>query len=237
LLSNAVKFTNQGSVTFGFDANGADVGFFISDTGIGIENEALEMVLDAFVQEDMKISRNYEGSGLGLSIARGIIHKLGGELRLESEKGKGTHVRFSLAAGSKMPGQINPEPEKTKKSAKQPLILIAEDDLSNYLYLEVLLKKSGIEVLHAKNGSEAVVLCKQHPGINLVLMDIKMPVMDGLEATKHIKEIRPELPVIAITAYAQTGDEFRIRQAGCDGYLAKPVKMNDLKVLINNVLG
>ena len=237
LLNNAIKFTNLGSVKFGFGMNEGEIEIFISDTGIGIEKESLERVLNAFVQEDMRISRNYEGSGLGLSIANGIIRKLGGELKLESRKGEGTTARLHIpAAKSETTGQFNPLPEKARKSPTQPLILIAEDDISNYLYLDVLLKKTGMDVLHAKNGSEAVGLCKQHPEINLVLMDIKMPVMDGLEATKEIKQLRPELPIVAITAYAQTGDESRILAAGCDAYLAKPVQMGDLKEMLDKFI-
>ena len=112
------------------------------------------------------------------------------------------------------------------------LVLIAEDEESNYLYMEVVMKILKINHLHAVNGAEAVELCKQNSKITLVLMDIKMPVMNGLEATQLIHEFRPELPIIATTAYAQTGDEHRFLAAGCDGYLAKPVKKESLLSLL-----
>lgn len=231
LLNNAVKFTGKGKITFGYELVGKDIEFFVGDTGVGIDQRALAKVFEAFTQEEENTSRNYDGSGLGLSIAKGIISSLGGKIWLESEKGKGTIVNFTLPYIETIPQEPDKQDAKSAPAlAKQAVVLVVEDEISNYYYLHVLLKKLSISVLHAKNGLEAVELCKKHPEINVVLMDIKMPVMGGLEATKKIKEFRKDLPVIAITAYAQTGDEFRIRQAGCDDYLAKPLKK---EVLIN----
>jgi CheY-like chemotaxis protein len=120
-----------------------------------------------------------------------------------------------------------------KGQISKPLVLVAEDDYVNFLYLEAVLKKAGCSYIHATNGAEAVELCKQNPTISFVLMDIKMPVMTGLEATKLIKENNPTLPVIALTAYAQTGDQQRILEAGCDEYYAKPVTPDLLRDLIS----
>ena len=114
----------------------------------------------------------------------------------------------------------------------KPLVLIAEDDQINFLYLETVLKKAGCDYIHAINGAEAVEICRQNSSISFVIMDIKMPIMTGLEATKLIKEIRPDLPVIAITAYAQSGDQQRILEAGCDEYYPKPVTPDLLHDLI-----
>jgi len=122
--------------------------------------------------------------------------------------------------------------EKREVVAGKPLVLIAEDEESNYLYMKLVLTKAGFDCLHAWNGEEALTLCKQHPEITLVLMDIKMPVMNGLEATKLIREFQPKLPIIATTAHAQTGDKQGFLNAGCDSYLAKPIKKEELMGLI-----
>ena len=235
ILDNAVQFTEIGNVEIQAELKGTEIIISVTDSGIGVDPAFLHRIFDVFVQEDMRISRNFEGSGLGLAIAKGFVTALGGRITIESEKGVGTGVRIALPYETEEMAVKKAETEKPK--AASPLVLVAEDEITNYLYLEVLLTKSGIGVLHAKNGAEAVELCRQHPEINLVFMDIKMPVMDGLEATRQIKEFRKDLPIIAITAYAQTGDEFRIREAGCDDYLAKPVNLNQLNTLINKMLG
>ncbi|MBE0662453.1 MAG: PAS domain S-box protein [Bacteroidales bacterium] len=237
LLNNAIKFTPQGQVSFGYHKQDNGLAFFIKDTGIGISSEAMETIFEAFQQEDFGMTRAYEGSGLGLSISKGIINKLGGKIWLESEKEKGTTVHFHLpeAHTSTTPDTRLPEHEEIKLP-DHPLILVAEDDESNYLYLEVVLQKMGFKVMHAANGKIAVEKCRQHAEINLVLMDIKMPVMNGLEATTLIKEFRSNLPVIAITAYALSGDEYRIKQAGCDDYLAKPVRKDLLMNIVEKHL-
>ena len=225
IMNNAVQFTQKGSIDIRAGIHESHVYIAVSDTGVGMEQAFLDKVFDIFVQEDMSLTRQYEGSGLGISITKGFIDILGGGISVESQKGKGTTVKISLPYLPQHDLLIEkPEPEAKKHPVKSPLVLIAEDEITNFIYLEVLLTRNGIRTLHAKNGFEAVELCKKHPEINLVLMDIKMPVMDGLEATRQIKAFRQDLPIIAITAYAQTGDEFRIRQAGCDDYLAKPVK-------------
>ncbi len=127
--------------------------------------------------------------------------------------------------------------EKKEVVAGKPLVLIAEDEESNYLYTKLVLTKAGCDYLHAMNGEEAVAMCKQHPEIALALMDIKMPVMNGLEATKLIREFQPELPIIATTAHAQTGEKQGFLNAGCDSYLAKPIKKEELMGLIQQYFG
>lgn len=233
LLNNAIKFTPQGQISFGYNAQDDGVEFIVKDTGIGISNESMNTIFEAFRQEDVGITRAYEGSGLGLSIAKGIINKLGGKIWLESKKEQGTTVHFTLpgAHTPALPETRIPLPEAIKLP-DHPLILVTEDDESNYLYIEVVLQKMGFKVMHAANGKIAVEKCRQHAEINLVLMDIKMPVMNGLEATRLIREFRSSLPIIAITAYALSGDEYRIKQAGCDDYLAKPVRKD---LLVNMV--
>ena len=235
LLDNAIKFTSQGKVTFGYTLHPGKIEFFVSDTGSGISKEAEERIFEDFMQEDISHTRGYEGSGLGLSIVRGLVRLLNGEIRLESEKGTGSAFYFSMPAEVSFSsvlkpdeGIVFPEPEKNH------VILIAEDDESNMRYLESILQKKHATIFKAANGREAVDQCRNHPEISVVLMDIKMPVLDGLEATSEIKSFRKELPVIAITAYAMSGDEKRMLDAGCDGYLSKPVGKNDLLEKLQN---
>jgi PAS domain S-box-containing protein len=237
LLGNALKFTEKGKIRCGCKVNNGFLEFFVQDTGIGIARENLEMIFNMFTQEDTSLTRGYEGSGLGLSIASGLVDLLGGTISVSSEKGEGSIFTFTVPYKETDVGVISaPMKGKNAIGPGQPLVLIAEDDESNYLFMKKVLKQAGCDHLMAKNGFEAVELCKQHGNITLVLMDIKMPVMNGLEATKLIREFRPELPIIATTAYAHTGDEQRFLAAGCNGYLAKPIKKEKLLLLLQKLI-
>jgi len=164
-----------------------------------------------------------------------MMQLLGGKIYLESIVNIGTTVFLSLP---NIPTIVEVEPEivtKTIPKAEKPLILIAEDDDVNYEYVAILLRNS-YKTLRACNGKEAVELIKTHPDINLVLMDIKMPVMGGVEATQLIKSLQEDLPVIAVTAHAQIGDEFEFKAAGCDDYISKPIKADELKQIIKKYL-
>jgi PAS domain S-box-containing protein len=238
LLDNALKFTEKGSIKCGYKVNNGFVELFVQDTGKEIDSDKLEMIFDMFTQEDTSNTRGYEGSGLGLSIAKGLVDLLGGTISVTSEKGKGSTFTFTVPHAETKFAEITALAEKKNESvAGKPLVLLAEDEESNCLYMEVVLKKAGCDYLLAQNGAEAIEFCKQHPDITLVLMDIKMPVMNGVEATRLIREFRPEIPIIAITAYAQTGDEQCLLAAGCDGYLAKPIKKEKLFALIQKYFG
>jgi len=230
LLDNALKFTQQGSIQCGYRIASNALEFFVKDTGCGIASDKLEHIFYMFSQEDLSSSRNYEGSGLGLTIAQGFVHLLGGNLTVSSDKNKGSTFQFTIPYIASNVVEI--EPVQTAASSKKPFVLIAEDEESNFLYLEVLLNMMQCDYIHANNGVEAVEMCKQNDAINLVLMDIKMPIMSGLEATSLIHEFRPNLPIIATTAYAQTGDEQYFLAAGCNGYLPKPIKKDILMQII-----
>lgn len=224
LLSNADKFTQKGRISFGYRHISGDIEFFVTDTGKGISSDKQAMIFEAFAQEDTSVTRGYEGSGLGLTIAKGLINLLGGQIWLESDIGKGSTFYFTLPHVTK-PKETTPEKVHAARTndIQNALILIAEDDEANYQYTNAVLQMAGFTTLHAINGIEAVALIKDYPEIALVLMDIKMPLMNGLEATKRIKSHRPEMPVVALTAHAQTGDEQKMIAAGCDAYLPKPV--------------
>jgi Signal transduction histidine kinase len=225
LLSNAIKFTEKGIIKYGFTVHKTELEFFIKDTGIGIGEESLNNVFEHFVKEDRGPLKMTEGSGLGLSISKGLIELLGGKIWVESEKGKGSGFYFTIPYEKELENHINsPVAGRKKKIVKAKSILIAEDDETNFFYLNALLKQNtSAEIIHASNGKEAIEKFHQNPDIGLILIDIKMPVMDGLEATRYIKAINPDIPVIAITAYAMAGDEARMIDAGCDYYLTKPI--------------
>lgn len=235
LLGNALKFTSQGTIICGCRLIPGYLEFYVQDTGVGIAEDKLEMIFDLFSQEKASDTRGYEGSGLGLSIAKGLVDLLEGSISVISEKGKGSVFTFTVPYTETKSNEKAP-PLKNKKSidSGKPIVLLVEDEESNYMYAEVILEKAGYQYLLAKNGEEAVACCREHPEISLVLMDIKMPVMDGVEATRLIREFRPELPIIATTAYAQTGDEQRFLSAGFDGYLPKPISKDELLLVLTN---
>jgi PAS domain S-box-containing protein len=225
LLNNAIKFTEKGSIDFGYEINRNELEFFVKDTGIGIGKESLKDIFEHFVKEDRGPLKITEGSGLGLSISKGLVELLGGKIRLESETGKGSAFFFTVPVEKEFENHIkSPSAVKQERNKTINSILVAEDDETNFFYLKALLKHiTSAGIIHASNGREAIEKFKENPDIGLILMDIKMPVMDGLEATRQIKAINRNIPVIAITAYAMAGDEARILDAGCDYYLVKPI--------------
>ena len=230
LLSNAYKFTRDGIVVSGYRVLSESIEFFVQDTGSGISPDKLDQIFDIFTQEETSDTRGYDGSGLGLTIAKGLVNLLGGTLTVVSEKGKGSTFTCSIpldGSGIKTSSSIARKVSRTSGSNK-PLVLIVEDDDLNLLYMKSVLGIIGCDSIQAINGAEAVDLCKHNPDISIVLMDIRMPVMNGVEATKLIREFKPELPIIATTAYALTGDEHRLLEAGVTDYLAKPINKEKL---------
>lgn len=229
LLENAQKFTNNGLVNFGYHERQGFIQFFVEDTGTGVSPEKLQVIFGMFAQENPSNTSGYEGSGLGLSIAQGLVKLLGGKIEVSSVKGNGAKFWFTIPhsiVNEKISDDYLNSTENSNLS--KPLILIAEDDEANQLYLETILKIKGLDFIIVKNGAEAVEACRKNDQISLVLMDIKMPMMNGIEATQKIREFKPTIPIIALTAYAQKGDEDRFIAAGCNGYLAKPVMIDAL---------
>ncbi|MDP4210084.1 MAG: PAS domain S-box protein [Bacteroidota bacterium] len=228
LLNNAFKFTHNGSIEFGYTLKTDFIEFFVKDTGIGIAPEVQEVIFERFAQANSSIPLQYGGTGLGLSISKGYAEIQGGSLCLTSTPGQGSTFFLTL------PIKLTNEPEFQPIIPKPTIyripktILIAEDETFNYLLIKEFLANSNSTLLFAHNGREAIEICRQNPKINLVLMDIKMPEMDGLTAMKEIKIFRPHLPIIAQTAYALEHEKQKFLYSGFDDYISKPIKKEEL---------
>jgi len=237
LVNNAVKFTKTGSIDFGYEIKDNDIEFFVRDTGIGILPEMQNQIFDRFIQAENSVSRGYEGAGLGLAICRGLVELLGGKIWVVSEFGKGTTFYFTLPYDPTTQNYIAESilPKIVEKKVRGK-ILIAEDDWISSQYLRRILVNSGVVVIHAENGQQAVEITRNTPDIDLILMDIRMPVMDGIDATKLIKKFRPDIPIIAQTAYAFASERKKILEIGCDEYLTKPIEEHKLKAMLNKYM-
>jgi CheY-like chemotaxis protein/anti-sigma regulatory factor (Ser/Thr protein kinase) len=230
LLDNAVKYTEKGSVQCHFSFVDGEWELMVKDTGIGIETDFQSQIYDLFMQEDNSNIRAYDGNGLGMPIAKKACDLIGAQIKFESVKGQGTTFTVRLK-GNHQVKNLQPIQNSLPMSenSTSPFVLIAEDEDSNFIVLSMLLsKRMNARVIRAINGEEAVNLCDTHPDINLILMDIKMPVMDGYTATALIKMNHPKIPIVAITAFGLAGDEHKALSAGCDDYLAKPIQAQQL---------
>ncbi len=238
LLDNAIKFTEKGRVSFSCRRLNGFLHFSVTDTGVGIDPRHHELIFERFRQVTPPSGKVVEGNGLGLSIARSYVRLLGGEIKVDSKLAGGSVFHFTIPFKKPKNKQERHETvvEPGESKGESALILVAEDEVSNYELLENLLKPLAYRILHAENGEQAVRKVRELPDIDLVLMDIKMPVMGGLEATRLIKGERPGLPVIAITAHALEGDRQKAMSAGCDDYLGKPIRRDDLLKKIRSAL-
>ena len=242
LIQNALKFTTVGGIDFGYTRNNTMLEFYVKDSGIGIPVEMHDKIFERFYQVDHSLTSSYNGSGLGLSISKAYVELLGGSLRVESAVGSGSKFLFSIPYNPPI-FQLSGTPSSPLTLGNELLdslsgltILIVEDHLeSSYLMSKSLSDESCI-ILYAANGLEAVKLVKKFLQINLVLMDIKMPVMDGLEATRHIKQMRPDLPVIAQSAFTSYEDREKASEAGCDIFITKPINKIELIKLIKKLM-
>ncbi len=234
LIENAFKFTKEGFIELGSYIQNNSVVIYIKDTGIGIDKDMQGHIFNRFSQESPEIAITHGGLGLGLSICKENADLIGAHLCLESEKGNGSTFYLSLP--------YNPtEVLKTPKVNKTKKILIAEDEQINYIYLESVLLdqndiKLDIEIVRAQNGKEAVDYCNLNK-VDIILMDIKMPIMNGLEATRIIHSKYPEIPIIAQTAYSTRQDFEAAIDAGCKGFISKPINKNELLRLIVDFIG
>jgi signal transduction histidine kinase/ActR/RegA family two-component response regulator len=240
LLENAFKFTLKGFVEFGYSISNKQLLVYVKDTGVGIAPENKELVFERFAQESESLSINPGGLGIGLSIVKENVQLLGGTINLKSEKGKGSTFTLSLPYHAANPRQsLNKTPETLTGNGGNYTILIAEDEDSNYHYLQALLKDNKVfqcTLIHARNGQEAIDRVASNKNIHIILMDMRMPVMDGFDATRHIKKANPKIPIIAQSAYSTENDQLKIKQAGCDDFIAKPINKNDLLKKIFNFI-
>ncbi|MFZ5939015.1 MAG: PAS domain S-box protein [Bacteroidota bacterium] len=232
LVRNAVKFTDKGEIEIGYRLRGNELLFFVRDTGMGIPPERQEAVFNRFEQSDLADSRAFQGSGLGLAIAKAYVDMLGGSLWLESEVDKGSTFWFTLPLReTALPGQEEAGEQSTQKAregADQLKVIIAEDDESSSFYLSEILQEISREILLAGNGKEVVELCRENEDTDLILMDIRLPELDGYEASRQIRAFNTKVVIIAQTAYAMSGDRNKALEAGCNDYISKPVIREEL---------
>ncbi len=227
IVGNALKFTLQGYVDFGYHVKDNHIEFYVEDTGIGIPKEMHEEIFKRFRQVESTVTRQFGGSGLGLSISKAYIELFGGKIWLESELNEGSTFYFTVPYKKVHKNALSEQRSINKlkieiKEAKT--LLIAEDEDSNFMLLKVILSGLNFKIIRAINGLEAIEICKTNQGIDLVLMDMKMPVMNGYEATKQIKGFMPDVPIIAQTAYITDVDKNKVFACGCNDFIIKPFK-------------
>ena len=240
LIENAFKFTNEGAIELGCRLEKENIEFYVSDTGIGIPEEKQQAVFDRFIQVDAGLSRKHGGTGLGLSIVKGLVQLLNGKIWLESEPGKGSTFFFTIPIASMeiYSQETNLNQSKKITEISDLSILIVEDDPFNAEYLNEILNSHGNIIYKAVYGHQAIEIA-EHNKLDVILMDIRLPDVDGYEVTKILKKSKPQLKIIAQTAYATEADEQKSLASGCDAYISKPINKNELfsKILkvVNNV--
>jgi PAS domain S-box-containing protein len=238
MIGNAIKFTKEGSIQLGIKLadRTEEIEFSVKDTGVGIAESKKNIIFERFRQADGSNTRHFEGSGLGLSIAKAYIEMLGGKILVESEEGKGSTFRFTIPYKGLLKEKIISntiiKTERAAKEIKELIILIVEDDEGSALLLEMSVRTFCKELIKVKTGVEAVDACRNNPDIDLVFMDIKMPGMDGHEATRQIRQFNTRAVVIAQTAYAMSGDREKAIGAGCNDYISKPIRKDKLVELM-----
>jgi PAS domain S-box-containing protein len=239
LLNNAFKFTENGLIKFGYKQKNGFLEFYVSDTGIGVPHDHQKRIFERFYQVESTLARQYEGTGLGLPISKAYVELMGGTIWLESEQGSGSVFYFTIpyiqSGGNETLKSYIPETQKIISNGKKT-ILIAEDEENNYLLLLEFLSSLNVELLHANNGKEAVEICESEKVISLVLMDIKMPVMDGYAATREIRKNYPGLPVVALTAYSFEDDRKKAFACGCNDFISKPFSKNAILETVTKYL-
>jgi len=245
LVKNAIKFTKEGSISLGYNVihtnPGQDLRFFVKDTGIGIPAHRQEAIFERFVQADISDKLAYQGAGLGLSISKAYVEMLGGRIWVESDEDKGTDFYFTLPYN---PPQI--ENSVAAGNAARPAepievsglkVLIAEDDDTSEILISIIVKKFSKEIIKTSTGREAVEICRKNPDIDLILMDIQMPDLNGHDAVRQIRGFNKDVIIIAQTAYGLSGDRDKAIEAGCNDYLSKPINSELLTVLIQKHIG
>jgi CheY-like chemotaxis protein len=218
--------------------DGNNIVFYVQDTGVGIPADRVNVIFDRFVQADLSNSRPHEGSGLGLSIVKAYLKMLDGKIWVESEPGNGSCFSFLIPCCAAISDEESVKSINIRKvELLKNTILIAEDDYASYLYLESLLSGKDLNILRTTDGEATVKAVQENPELSLVIMDIKMPGITGLEATRQIRKFNKTIPIIAQTAYALAGDRELVIEAGCNDYISKPVKPGELLRMFNQLTG
>lgn len=246
ILGNAFKYTSSGSIIFGYTllekGDEKFINFYVKDSGMGISEQKKEHIFNRFTQASNNYMNTAIGSGLGLSISRNIARLLGGDILMESTPGKGSEFHFLIPyirvnEFEFSQGSAKVLKEKTEMEWPDKTVLITEDEDSNFKLLEIMLRKTRVKIERAFNGKQAVNYVIGGNDVDLILMDVRMPVMNGYEATEHIKKFNQSIPVIIQTAFALKGDRENSFGAGCDEYLSKPIKATELYGLLKKFLG
>ena len=242
LMDNAVKFTLEGSIKLTYTRENENLVFSVRDTGIGINKENLDHIFEEFRQEIGGHHRPFEGLGVGLTLAKEVIERMGGKIFVQSEKGVGSEFSFSIpyrpAGGStRLKSKMtNIEPISYQGNWSNKTCLIVDDNKDVLLYLNRVLEDTRIKTLNARSGMDAIEIVKNTPGIDVVLLDMQMPEMNGIEATKEIRKIRKDIPIIAQTAFIFEDDKDIILEAGCDACLIKPIRKDHLLAVMSTFL-
>jgi signal transduction histidine kinase len=236
LLTNAIKYTSTGYVEFGADVADNKFKIYIKDTGIGIKPEYHKIIFERFRQVAASHSGPYGGTGLGLAISKALIEMLGGSIGVESEPGIGSVFNFEIPVQIIRPEASGEGKSLNVKHEMAINVLVAEDEYYNFLLIKKMLQNISANVYYARNGQEAIDLIKKEQSIDLILMDIKMPLVDGVEAARQIREIRNDVPIIAQTAYAAQGDRERFLNGDFNGYVSKPINIHELYSLIDKYI-
>lgn len=241
LIGNAIKFTEEGHIEFGYKlAENKIVYFYVKDTGIGIPKEMQTKIFNRFIQVEESFDKNINGTGLGLAISKNIINLMGGNIWVSSKPAKGSNFYFYLPYLKAIQHTVLKSPVDLIRNENLDLsnytILVAEDEEANFFFLKESLKKTGINIIRATNGLEAINLAENTNNIDLILMDIKMPEVNGIEASRYISHIKPNLPIVAQTAFAMDNDKKTCLDAGCFDYISKPIKRDKLIDIIIKAL-
>ncbi|NVO21461.1 MAG: response regulator [Bacteroidetes bacterium] len=239
LVKNAYNYTDQGSIRFGYKKKGDLLEFFVCDTGTGIAAGRQDVIFERFIQADITDKMARQGAGLGLSIIKSHVELLGGKIWLESKLGMGSNFYFTIPyqqiQNKDIPVPVNETHDiaQTDTAKDNLVVLIAEDDKYSEILIETSLQDLCKEVIKVTNGKDAVEACRNRPDIGIIFMDIKMPLMDGYEATRQIRTFNMNVAIIAQTAYGLTGDRDKAISAGCNDYIAKPINRSKLITLVN----
>ncbi len=236
LIKNAIKYTEKGLIEFGYNIKGNFYEFYVKDYGIGIPEDRQGAIFERFVQADIEDKMARQGAGLGLSISKAYVEMLGGKIWVKSEEGKGSVFYFTLPYPTETIKENKSKKEISIPAEATPIkklkIVITEDDEASAQLISIIFQSIVKEIINVSNGKEAVEACRNHPDIDMVLMDIQMPEMNGYEATREIRKFNKDIIIIAQTAFAMVGDKEKALASGCNEYLSKPIIRNELFSII-----